>query len=256
MKAVFLSDAHLTGSADPAQGLLIRFFDLLRGRGAIGGEAAPGESIVVDRLVIVGDFFDFWFAKGDLVYPGFRSVIDRLAALSHEGVTISFCEGNHDFSLGGYFAGRQGFEVYPERAEFSLDGRRFLVSHGDTVDRGNRRYLALRAFLRSSPIRGLVRMLPLKFLWRAARLSSEMSKEMSDESSGRLAEIMHRCARDKFREGYDAVIFGHCHKPLLRQEVSDGRQKTSVTLGDWVTHHSYLRYDDGRFVLERFHPGG
>ena len=256
MKAIFLSDAHLTGSDDPAHDLLMRFFALLRGPRSTGGPPGSGASIPVDRLVIVGDFFDFWFTKGTTAYPGFRTVLERLDALAQEGVTISLCEGNHDFSLGGYFAGRQGFEVYPEWADFSLDGRRFLVAHGDTVDRDNRRYLALRALLRSSPVRGLARILPLRFLWRVARLSSERSKRMSDESADRLAEIMHRRAREEFREGFAAVVFGHCHKPLLRQEMSEQGQKTSVTLGDWIIHHSYLRYDDGQFYLERFHPRG
>jgi UDP-2,3-diacylglucosamine hydrolase len=133
-----------------------------------------------------------------------------------------------------------------------VDGLRILVSHGDTIDRGNRKYLALRGLLRSSFARVLERRLPLSLLWRVARLSSKMSKGMSDESAERLAEIMHGFARVKFREGYDAVILGHCHKPLIRQEMIDGQKKTFATLGDWITHDSYLHYDDGRFSLNRF----
>ena len=123
---------------------------------------------------------------------------------------------------------------------FNLDGLRILVSHGDTVDRGNRKYLALRGFLRGSFARRLQRLLPLELLWRLARLSSEMSKEMSRESQDRLTEVMYRFALEKFHEGYDAVILGHCHKPLLREIVSGDRKKTFVTLGDWITHDSYL----------------
>jgi UDP-2,3-diacylglucosamine hydrolase len=249
MKAIFLSDAHLKGAADPAHHRLIRFFEGVRGRGAAACPKAVDERLTVDHLVVAGDFFDFWFARGDRVYPGFRPMIERMTALKGEGVLVSLCEGNHDFFLQEYFSGRLGFEVYPEWAEFAVDGLRILVSHGDTVDRGNRKYLALRGFLRSPLTRRLQRFLPLAFLWRVARLSSEMSKEMSEESVDRLVEIMHRFARGKFREGYDAVILGHCHKPILRQEHHDGRQKTFATLGDWVTHSSYLLYDDGRFSL-------
>ncbi len=249
MKAIFLSDAHLKGTTDPAHQRLIRLFEGLRGRGATGARGASDERLTVDHLIIAGDFFDFWFARGDIIYPGFRPMIERIAALKAEGVRISLCEGNHDFFLEDYFSGRLGFEVYPEWAEFTIDGRRILVSHGDTVDRGNRKYLALRRVLRSWAARRMQRFLPLNVLWRVARLSSEMSKEMSDESVDRLAEIMHRFARGKYREGYDAVILGHCHKPLLHQDMSDGRQKTFATLGDWITHDSYLLYDNGRFFL-------
>jgi UDP-2,3-diacylglucosamine hydrolase len=256
MTAIFLSDAHLKGPADPAHQRLIRFFEGFRGRETAGGRKISDERLTVDHLIIAGDFFDFWFARGDVIYPGFQQMVDRIAALKGEGVRISLCEGNHDFFLKDYFPGRLGFDVYPEWAEFTIDGLRILISHGDTVDRGNRRYLVLRGFLRSSFARQLQRLLPLKFLWRVARLSSDMSKGMSDASEDRLAEIMHRFAREKFREGYDAVILGHCHKPLFRQEQCDGRQKTFVTLGDWTTHGTYLSCDDGCFSLNRFPPKG
>ncbi len=254
MKAIFLSDAHLKGTADPAYLRLIRFFEELRGRGAGDGQTGSDERLTVDHLVIAGDFFDFWFARGDVIYPSFRPMVQRITKLKGQGIRVSLCEGNHDFFLEDYFSRRLGFEVYTESVEFTIDSLRILVSHGDTVDRGNRKYLALRGLLRSSFARILQRLLPLSLLWRVARLSSEMSKEMSDESADRLAEIMHRFARVKFREGYDAVILGHCHKPLLRQEMIDGRQKTFATLGDWITHDTYLHYDDGRFSLNRFPP--
>ena len=256
MKAIFLSDAHLKGPTDAAYERLIRFFDRLRGRGGTCGRTMPGDPPMVDHLVIAGDFFDFWFARGDVVFPGFQHIVERLAALKQAGVRISLCEGNHDFFLDDYFTKRLGFEVYPEWANFTIDGIRILVSHGDTVDRSNRRYLALRRFLRSSFAHRLQGLLPLALLWRVARLSSEMSKGMSDESESRLAEVMHRFAQGKFGEGCDAVILGHCHKQLFRQEQYDGRQTTFVTLGDWITHGTYLSCEDGRFSLNRFPPDG
>ncbi len=69
-----------------------------------------------------------------------------------------------------------------------------------------------------------------------------------------MLEAMHRFAMGKIQEGYDAVILGHCHEPLLRQVSSGGREKTFITLGDWVTHGSYLLLDDGQFALQRFPP--
>jgi UDP-2,3-diacylglucosamine hydrolase len=254
MRAIFLADAHLKGPGDPVHPKLIRFFGRLRGRGDDDGRSISDDALVVDQLVIAGDFFDFWFGRGDAVYPGFQPVIDRIAVLKKQGVRVCLCEGNHDFFLGDYFTGRLGIEVYPEWAEFEIDGLRVLVSHGDTVDRGNRKYLALRRFLRSRFTRALQRLLPLKLLWRLARLSSEMSKEMSGESQDRLAEIMHRFALGKFQEGYDAVILGHCHKPILREALYDERRKTFATLGDWMANDSYLSCDDGRFSMNRFLP--
>jgi UDP-2,3-diacylglucosamine hydrolase len=179
-------------------------------------------------------------------------VIERLFQLKHEGIRICLCEGNHDFYLADHFTGKSGFEVYPGDAEFDLEGRRTFVSHGDTVDQENRRYLALRRFLRSPLIDVLRKHLPLKLLWGIARFSSEMSQEMSPTSQKRLEAVMHRFAADKYREGWDAVILGHCHRAVLRQETIDGRLRTFALLGDWIVHDSFLLYDNGRFTMKRF----
>lgn len=254
MKAVFLSDVHLKDPEGADYERLMHFFGRLHGRrkaglGGITDAALPAEGFALDRLVVAGDFFDFWFSKGEVIYPGFQPTVDRLAALKREGVRISLCEGNHDFFLTDYFSNRLGFDVHQEWAEFDLDGLRVLVSHGDTVDTRNRSYLALRGFLRSPFARRLEQRLPRSLIWRLARFWSKMSREARGNSREALVEAMHRFALVKFQEGYDAVILGHCHEPLLKRVFSSGRERTFVTLGDWMTHGSYLLFDDGRFTL-------
>ncbi|OHE22536.1 MAG: hypothetical protein A2Z43_00545 [Syntrophobacterales bacterium RBG_19FT_COMBO_59_10] len=253
MKTIFLSDAHLKGAQDGSCKKLLDFFDHLRdGVGTDG----PGSGQPAGQLVIAGDFFDFWFERNEVIYPGFRPMVERLSLLNRSGIGVSLCEGNHDFFLAEYFSRRLGIAVYTEWMELELDGRRILVSHGDSVDSANRSYLALRRFLRSALVFKLQRMLPLAFLWRIAQFSSEMSKGMSRGAQDRLVEVMHRFALGKFMEGYDAVILGHCHKPVLRQKSYGGRQKTFATLGDWIAHDSYLLYENGHFTLNRFLPRG
>ncbi len=249
MRAVFISDAHLKSSNDPGYRKCLRFLRSLRGPGT--RKTGPDEE-VCDFLVIAGDFFDFWFAKEGRIYPAFEPVIERLFQLKREGIRICLCEGNHDFYLADYFTGKSGFEVYPGDAELDLDGRRAFVSHGDTVDKENWRYLALRRFLRSPFIYVLHKHLPLKLLWRIARFGSEMSQEMSTTAQERLEAAMHRFAADKYREGLDAVILGHCHRAVLRQETIDGRLRTFALLGDWIVHDSFLLYDNGLFTMNRF----
>jgi len=256
MKAVFLSDVHLKDPKGADYERLIHFFDRLRGwRGTVSSEISDA-ALTLDQLVIAGDFFDFWFSKGEAIYPGFRPIVDRMVALKQEGVRISLCEGNHDFFLTDYFSGKLGLDVHREWAEFHFDGLRILASHGDTVDSRNHTYLVLRRFLRSSITHRLEQLLPRSLIWRLARFWSKMSREACGEFRENMVESMHRFAVEKFREGYDAVILGHCHEPLLRQVFSGGREKTFVTLGDWMAHGSYLLFDDGRFTLQRFPPGG
>jgi len=256
MKAVFLSDVHLKDPSGADYERLILFFDRLRGRRGSGNGECSDATLILDALVIAGDFFDFWFSKGEVIYPGFRQIVDSMAALKREGVRIILCEGNHDFFLTDYFSGKLGFEVYRDWGEFDFDGLRVLASHGDTVDTGNHRYLAMRRFLRSSLMHRLEQRLPRSIIWRLARFWSKMSREACGESREAMVGAMHRFAIGKIREGYDAVIMGHCHEPLLRRVSSDGRERIFATLGDWMTHGSYLLFNDGRFTLRSFPPRG
>jgi len=235
MKALFLADAHLKDVTDDANPKLTRLFDSMT---------------MVDDLFILGDFFDFWFCRDGRLYPAFTHIIDKLVDLKRQGVRITFFEGNHDFFMGSFFSDKLGMTVFTEWAEIDLDGRKVLLSHGDTVDKTNRKYFFIRKILRSRPFYILQNNIPLTLLWKIARLSSVVSKELTIESDNRLAKKMEAFSLEKLNEGYDAVILGHCHTPQMKEYVIDGRKRTFATLGDWVRYHSYLYYEDGHFTLK------
>jgi UDP-2,3-diacylglucosamine hydrolase len=236
MKSIFLSDAHLKSRRDPCYRDLMGFLEGLRGAG-------------VDHLFIAGDFFDFWFCKDHEIYPEFEEIIEKLVLLKATGIQITFCEGNHDFFLKGCFEKKLGMNIHEDWAVIDLDGRKTLLAHGDLVDRSNRKYMMLRKILRSRLFYEIQARTPSAVLWRLARLSSYTSRRLSLESEDRIVRRMLAFSMDKFREGFDTVILGHSHQPVLKEFLMDGRQKTFVTLGDWTRHKSYLQYEDGRYRL-------
>lgn len=255
MKAIFLSDAHLKRRSDPGYEACMQLFATLRGRGAEFAAPEEQRGLGIDLLVIAGDFFDFWFERGERIYPEFRPIVESLARLRQSGIRVCLCEGNHDFFLADYFTQKLGIEVYPGDVEFTLDDRRCLVSHGDTVDRNNRRYLALRKVLRSPFAYRIQRALPLGWMWEIARFSSKVSKDRNGRvGDGLLIETMRRYAAEKCKEGFDAVILGHCHTPSFREEEVCGRRTAFATLGDWGAHQNYLICEEGRFSMRRFTP--
>jgi len=240
MKAVFLSDAHLRNENSESYRRLLSFLNFPDG--------------YADDLFILGDFFDFWFCRNSNIYPEFVAIIQTLVNLKNRGIRVHLCEGNHDFFLGDYFTKIHAMSVYTEWADLTLDDKRVLISHGDTVDRANKKYLFLRKLLRSTLFYTLQGGIPLLMLWKIAQLSSAMSKEFSTDKADILAKKMETFSVKKFQENYDAVILGHCHTPLLREHVIEGRRKTFVSLGEWRVHYSYLYYEDGRFTLSRYEP--
>ncbi|HOO40804.1 MAG TPA: UDP-2,3-diacylglucosamine diphosphatase [Syntrophales bacterium] len=260
MRAIFLSDAHLRRETAENYRFLLQFFDELKkgignrvkGKGPCSASPPVRETKPIDALYLMGDFFDFWFAKGDRYYPGFDSVIRSIREMKELGVEIHIFEGNHDFFLGDFFSGHLGIKVYRDDASIDLDGHRIYVAHGDLVDRSNRGYLLLRKFLRSRLVYALQGILPSALLWRISLVSSDASKAMWAESGKNLTDKMCRFALDAGAQGYDGVILGHSHQPLLWEFSISGERKALVTLGDWLSHRSYLDYTDGRFSLKYY----
>jgi UDP-2,3-diacylglucosamine hydrolase len=249
MRAVFLSDAHLKHSSDLGYNKCVQFFSGLAGPKAVGDR---GDRTKMELLVIAGDFFDFWFERNGRIYPEFKTIVESILRLKEEGVRICMCEGNHDFFLADYFEKRYGIEVYPDDLEMQLDNLKVFVSHGDTVDKEKKAYLALRILLRSSVVYRLQKILPLRLLWSLAQSSSSMSREMVPNRQKRLVEVMHEFAQKQFENGFDAVILGHSHVAELTEKKYKQRIKTFITLGDWITQYVYLIYENGRFSLCRF----
>lgn len=242
---------------------LLQFFDELMDEIRQSSEGKRrGENLLVEKkpdpinaLYLMGDFFDFWFAKGDRVYPGFSRAIAVLKEMQALGVQIHIFEGNHDFFLGDFFMARMGIPVYPNDASIEMDGRRFYIAHGDLVDRSNRRYLLLRRFLRSRFVYVLQKMLPARLLWWIALKCSDTSKAIWAQTGKQLTDKMCRFAIDASARGYDGVILGHSHQPLLWEFSAAGKKRVLVTLGDWLVHRSYLDYSGGRFSLKHFQNG-
>ena len=236
MNAIFIADTHLKDGRSTGYHNLLNFLDAAKD--------------TIDTLFIVGDFFDFWFCDNGNIYPEFRIMIDKLLELRNHGVAINYFEGNHDFYLHEFF-GAYGIRIFRDGATLELDDKKIFVSHGDTVDLSNRPYLLLRSFLRSRTFYLMQKRIPSSVIWKIARLSSKMSKDHLARSPEGLADTMRTFSMRKFEEGYDAVILGHCHHPVLEQYVIGGRKRTFAIPGDWVDYVSYIQYVEGDFVHSR-----
>ncbi|MCF8054113.1 MAG: UDP-2,3-diacylglucosamine diphosphatase [Deltaproteobacteria bacterium] len=242
MKAIFLSDAHLVHASSPAYARIDSFIRSLTDEG----------QEKIDRLYILGDFFDFWFAKGNKIYGEYKRIIDSLVALRKSGVAIYFAEGNHEFFSREYLS-PLGIETTEEHFDFVSDGLRFFVAHGDDFCGSSRIASLLKLFLKSEVTHTIKTVLPSQFTWRLSQMMTSASRRYTDISGKELARRMRYYAQAKLDYGYDVVIFGHSHFPLLSDKVIAGKRKVFVTLGDWLNGNgSYLWYNSGVFELKSF----
>ncbi len=239
MKVVFIADAHLKGLDDPYQKSLCTFLDNMRN---------------VDKLVILGDLFEFWTGFNDVVYYHYLPVLTRLLTLGQKGTEIIYIEGNHDFFMGPFFTDILGARVHANPFELDLEGKRFYLGHGDTVDR-NLKYAFWRALSRSFIFRTLYRVLTPSVIWKIAGFLSQKSRIYHERAIS--IEAHHRgFARERIREGFDGVMLAHTHiARLVEEEVSGikgGRKGLYLNPGSWMDESTYIVYEDGKFSLERY----
>lgn len=243
-KALFISDAHLKKPTDRNYQSLLELLN----------DVSPGDQEVTTGLDLtdiffLGDLFDFWFSRRGIIPPEFIAIVEQIHLLGSRGLRIHMCEGNHDFFLRDFFEGIPGVSICEDWATVELDGRRVLLGHGDLVDQENVRYLFMRRVLRSKLVYRLHKGIPVRVLWALAKTLSRMSKELMDGEDGRIFRSMKTFAREKFMDGYDDVLLGHCHVPHLEKIVFQGREHHFITTGDWVRHFSYVLYSEGKYRL-------
>ncbi len=201
----------------------------------------------VRTLFLLGDIFDFWIGFRHVVFAPYIPLLEALRQLRESGTAIVYVEGNHDFHLGPYFREILGCRILPAGGGVEIGGQRIFIAHGDLVNPADRGYRLLRRLLRSRPLRLLTFLLPPDLIWEIACRSSRLSSRGHTAKRQRWLpeDLLLAHARERFAEGYQAVVTGHFHTPLLRAT----EQGTVIGLGDWIEQYSYAVWENGAFSL-------
>jgi UDP-2,3-diacylglucosamine hydrolase len=233
-----VSDIHLGAVPDATERQFVRFLD------RVGEEAGS--------LLLVGDLFDFWFEYGEII-PGrhFRTLA-ALARLVDAGMPVSMAAGNHDAWGGRFLREHVGvaFHTAPFRAV--LGGAPALVAHGDGLGKGDLKYRALKAVIRSRAAVGAFRVLHPELGLRLARaVSSTEEKADADRAAEGRAAFLEAWALARLEEDPTLrwVVCGHSHLPAV-VEHPPGRYY--LNSGDWIKHYTYFTVTDQGPVLERW----
>ena len=236
-KIYFFSDAHLgLGTKDDERTKEQRVVDFLSMVEKDG-----------DELFIVGDLFDFWFEYRSVVPKGYFRLFTKLADLSAKGIKVTLLAGNHDFWLKGYFEEELGMRVSILPLEREIRGKRFLIHHGDGLLKNDTGYRILKTVLRNRLSIFLFSLIHPDIAGVVARWSSRKSRLRTGKRSFESTDMVE-FAGQKIKDGFDFVVMGHNHIPLV-QRIGKG---TYVNLGDWIEENTYAVFDGRSLELKRW----
>ncbi|RKY72188.1 MAG: hypothetical protein DRQ24_05600 [Candidatus Latescibacterota bacterium] len=235
----FISDAHLGSEDNQKEKIkekqILSFLDNLQGKAEV--------------LYVVGDFFDFWFEYKSVVSRRNPKILCELYQLIKSGTRVVYLAGNHDFWIGSFLSEGIGIEVSQSPVIAIHHGLRIYVTHGDELLRVGPGAKLLQNVLHSPLCIGLFSLIHPDFGAIIARWASNSRFRNSRKFDiGYLERICQRAAQKKFAQGFDAVVMGHIHTPLLQTENG----QTFVILGDWIEHFTYLLLHDREFELKQW----
>ena len=240
--AYFVSDIHLTAPESPRARLFVAFLQTLSGKSNI------------THLILLGDIFDLWVADHRYFVERYHEIVDEIRRLKNEGVEIRYFEGNHDLHLRYYWADQLGVIVHDGPAYIQLGEKTLRLEHGDQMDPDDKGYLFLRWFLRTWPIRPLVRNLPGSLIARIGDRASVRSRHYTSsakaiDSADVIAKIHVHARKAYAQKPFDLIISGHVHvRDDCHIDTGTGTFR-SVNLGSWMDAPCYFKLDgtDERF---------
>lgn len=237
VRSIFLSDIHLGTRACQAERLL----DFLREH--------PSE-----YLFLLGDIIDFWaMSRGGIHWsPAQNTIVQKVLRKARQGSQVFFIPGNHDEALREYVGTSFGeIRVEHEFIHTTLEGRRYLLLHGDEFDQVTRlhRWVAVLGDISynflvrlNSWLSWVRRTLRRPGYWSLAGYAKRKVKTAVSFIFNFEDAVMHH-ARER---GLDGVICGHIHWPIMK--AIGGLDYFNC--GDWVDScTAIVEHLDGRMEL-------
>ncbi len=195
-------------------------------------------------LCINGDGFEILQASFVNLAKDSIGVLNELRALIDAGLNVYYVVGNHDIVLEHFLESWAAIQISPFLNVRSGD-QRVRVEHGHLYDpffvkRPELYEIATRA---AGPLLHIYPDVYYVWSWYQRQKDKWRQGDASDEAS---ASVYYEAAEMLLARGFDAVVFGHTHKPE-RVELKDG---TYFNSGNWMRSTSYVEINAGSVQLK------
>jgi UDP-2,3-diacylglucosamine hydrolase len=243
-KVYFASDFHL--GIDGRQKSQDRELTIVRWLDEVAKDA--------DKIFLLGDLFDYWFEYKEVIPRGFVRLLGKLAELRDRGIPIVTFIGNHDMWMFNYFEKELNLPVHRDPIIEIIDGKKFMIGHGDGLGPGDHGYKFIKKVFRSKVSQWLFARIHPNTGIRLMRYFSGTSRGMTSipDFLGEEKEWLIQHCNEVLKEQHiDYFVFGHRHIPI-DFTLKNGTSRY-LNCGDWLTHYSFVVWD-GSELRVRTHP--
>jgi len=242
-KTLIFSDVHLK-VADHDRPRHREFVSFLR-------SFDPGE---FDRVICLGDLFDFWFEYRHVIFSAYFEVLRAFAEMRDGGMELHLVCGNHDFWAGRFLRDEIGFHIHPSSVNLPFGGDTVHIIHGDGINKSDYSYRVYKRIARNPFVVWAFRQLHPDWAMALAQGVSHSSRTLrapDNPHESREAESLRAYAKDVLAAGAaDVVMCGHAHAAVREEHpCPDGRTGLYINTGDWLQKRCHVVWDGADYEL-------
>lgn len=215
------------------------------------------KSIQPQIVILNGDIIDIWQFNKSYWPESHMQVIKCITGFMVQGIKVYYVTGNHDEMLRKFVGFEMGSLQIVNKVVLNLDGKKTWIFHGDVFDvtMQNSKWLAkLGAKGYDSLI--LINRMCNYFSERMGRGKLSLSKKIKNsvKSAVKFINDFEKIAAEiAISNGYQYVICGHIHQPVIRNIKGKDGEVIYLNSGDWIENLTALEYNRGRWELYHFH---
>lgn len=211
------------------------------------------KSIQPEILIINGDLIDIWQFRSYYFPKSHTRVIQRIFKMVADGVQVYYLTGNHDELLRRYSGLALGNLKLEDKLVLTLDGKKHWFFHGDLFDVSMRggKWLA-KLGTTGYEILILINKLFNFFLELFGREKVSLSKRVKESVKSGVKKVSDYeviAAEIALDNGYQCVINGHIHVPVIKTIQTPKGEVTYLNSGDWVENMTALEYVNAEWKL-------
>ena len=215
------------------------------------------KSIKPKKVILNGDIIDIWQFKKRYWPKSHMQVIKHLAGLIANGTKVYYITGNHDEMLRKFVGFKLGSFRIVNKVVLRLNGQKAWFFHGDVFDvtMQHSKWLAKLGAIGYDTLIIINRFVNFASE-RMGRGRISLSKKVKNgvKSAVKFINDFEQTAADiAIDNGYDYVVCGHIHQPVIRQVKNKDGQTLYLNSGDWIENLTALEYHKGQWSIYRYH---
>lgn len=211
------------------------------------------KSIKPGMVILNGDIIDIWQFSKSYFPEAHLKVVRRIMKYITEGIPVYYLTGNHDEMLRKFADIDIGSFKLLNKLTLPLGEKKAWVFHGDIFDISmqHSKWLA-KLGAAGYDFLILLNSFVNFLLGLAGREKMSFSKKVKSGFKNAVKfmnDFENTAASIAAEKGYQYVICGHIHQPVIREIKTEKGTVTYLNSGDWIENLTALEYNAGKWKI-------